>query len=112
MDATAKRATLRHLWHGRTGCLAARRAATGQPAVPTDQRLHFGQVDLVIFADHLAMRIFAKWQPAMLAMHRAMVFVRAGRFGQHAGVALVSRLATAGPRAVPLALLVRRWRLR
>jgi hypothetical protein len=111
MDATAKRATLRHLWHGRTGCLAARRAATGQPAVPTDQRLHFGQVDLVIFADHLAMRIFAKWQPAMLAMHRAMVLMRIGRFGQHAGVSLMTRLCTTRARAFTLALLIGRWRL-
>ena len=47
----------------------------------------------------------------MLAMRRAMVFVRVRRCSQRAGVALVPRLATAGTRTLPLALLVSRRRL-
>ena len=82
MNAAAKRRTLRRLRNGRAGCLAALCATAGQPAVPPHKRLHLGQVDLVIFADYLARRIFAKWLAAMLAMRRAMVFVRIGRRSQ------------------------------
>ena len=112
VNATAKRRALRRLWHGRAGCLAACRAATGQPAVPPNNRLDLGQVDLVIFPDHLARRILAKWQAAMLAMRRAMVFVCIGQFGQRAGVPRMPRLGAARPRTVSLRLPVRRWRLR
>jgi hypothetical protein len=55
------------------------------------------------------MRIFAKWQAAMLAMRRTMVFVRIGRFGQRPGVSLMPRLGTTGARTFPFALLVGRW---
>ena len=65
--------------------------------MPPDDRLDLGQVDLVLFADYLAGRILAKWQAAMLAMRRAMVFVRIGRFGQRAGVPLMTRLSSTGP---------------
>ena len=82
MNAAAKRRTLRRWRNGRAGCLAALCATAGQPAVPPYKRLHLGQVDLVIFADYLARRIFAKWQAAMLAMRREMVFVRIGRRSQ------------------------------
>jgi hypothetical protein len=111
VDLAAERCALRRLWHWRAGCLAACRAATGHPAVPPNNRLDLGQVDLVIFPDHLAHRIFDKWQTAMLAMRRAMVFVCISRFGQRTSVPFMPRLGTAGPRTYPLALPVGRWRI-
>ena len=88
MDAAAKRRTDRRLWHWRAGCLAALYTAAGQPAVPSHERLDLRKVDLVIFPDYIGRRILAKWQTAMLAMRRAMVFAHIGCFGQRAGVPL------------------------
>jgi hypothetical protein len=70
--------------------------AYGHPAVPPNNRLDLGQVDLVIFPNHLAHRIFDKWQTAMLAMRRAMVFVCISRFGQRTSVPLCPGLAPPG----------------
>ena len=111
VNAPTKRRTLRGLWHGRVGCLAALYTAAGKPAVPSHERLDLRKVDLVIFADYIGRRILAKWQAAMLTMRRAMVFAHIGRFGQRAGVPLMPRLGTARPRAFPLALPVSRWRV-
>ena len=97
---------------GRAGCLAACRAAAGHPAVLPHKRLDLGQVDLVIFPDHLGRRILDKWQAAMLAMRRAMVFVCIGRFGQRTSVPFMPRLGTTRPRTVSLRLPVRQRRLR
>ena len=87
------------------------RAAALEPAVAFDNRLGWRQVDLVIFANHLTRRILTKRQAAMLAMRRAMVLVGIGCLGQCAGMPLMPRLGTTGPRAFPLNLLVGRWRL-
>ena len=111
VNAPTKRRTLRGLWHGRVGCLAALYTAAGQPAVPSHKRLDLRKVDLVIFPNHLAHRILAKWLAAMLAMRRAMVFVCISRFGQRTSVPFMPRLGTAGPRTFPLALPVGRWRI-
>ena len=111
VNAPTKRRTLRRLWHGHAGCLAAPYTAAGQPAVPSHKRLDLRKVDLVIFPDYISRRILAKWQAAMLVMRRAMVFAHIGCFGQRAGVPLRPRLGTARPRAFPLALPVSRWRV-
>jgi hypothetical protein len=110
MDAAAKRRALRRRRQRRAGYLAASCASASQPAVPPDDRLHLRKVDLVIFAHHIAMRIFPKWQAAMCAMRRTMVFVRIRRFGQRTGVPFVPRLCTTGARTFPFALLIGRWR--
>ena len=78
---------------------------------PPNNRLDLGQVDLVIFPDYLAHRIFDKWQAAILAMRRAMVFVCISCFGQSTSVPFMPRLGAAGPRTFPLALTVGRWRI-
>jgi len=64
--------------------------------VPPNNRLDLGQVDLVIFPNHLAHRIFDKWQTAMLAMRRAMVFVCISRFGQSMAGLMTSETSCPG----------------
>ena len=112
MNARAKRCALCRPWRGRSGRLSASCAAAGQPAVPPDNRLDLGQINLVIFPDHRAGRIFGKWQAAMATALGAMVFVSIGRFGQNTGVPLMAGPGTARPRTLALRLPVRRWRLR
>jgi hypothetical protein len=112
MDSMPERRALRRCRQGRCGRLAACRAATFQPPVAPDDRLDLGKVDLVIFPRHRAGHIPGKWQPAVLTMRGAMVFVSIGRFGQNAGVPLMAGPGTARPRTLPLRLPVRRWRLR
>ena len=79
--------------------------------MPPDDRLDLRKIDLVIFPDDIAHRIFAKWQAAMLTMRRPVVFVCIGRFRQRASMTLMPRLATTGPRTFPLALPIGRGRL-
>ena len=79
--------------------------------MPPADRFDRGQIDLVIFPDHLAHRIFDKWQTAMLAMRWPVVFVCIGRLRQRAGVPFMSRLGATRPRTFPLPLPVGRWRL-
>ena len=112
MNAWPKRCALCRRWRGRAGRFAAPRAAAGQPAVPPDNRLDLGQINLVIFPDHCAGRIFGKWKAAMTTVLWAMVFVSIERFSQNAGVSLMAGLGAARPRTLTLRLPVRRRRLR
>ena len=112
MNARAKRRALCRCWCGRAGRFAAPRAAAGQPAVPPDNRLDLGQVNLVIFPDQCTGRILRKWQAAMATVLWTMVLVSIGRGGQNAGVSLMAGLSTARSRTLTLRLPVRRWRLR
>ena len=65
--------------------------------MPAYQWLHLGKVEPIIFADNLLPHICAKWQAAMLAVFRAMIFVRVRRLGQNAGVSLMTRFGPTGP---------------
>lgn len=105
MNAPAKRRAPCRRWRGRAGRLAAPRASAGQPAVPPDNRLDHGQVNLVIFPDHRAGRFSGKRQAAMTAMCRAIIFVSIGRLGQNTGVPLMAGLGTPGREPSRLAFL-------
>jgi len=75
-----------------------------------DDRLHFGKIDFVVFADHRARFILGKRQAAMAALRGTVIFNQVRRFGQIAGMPLVPCLGAPGTRPIPLRLSIgRRW---
>ena len=75
------------------------------------KRFDLRKVDFIKFADRLSRRSHGNWQAVMLPMCRKPVFMCIGHFNWRAGVPLVLRLGTTGPRTFSRALLVSRWRL-
>jgi hypothetical protein len=85
-------------------------AANGEPAMPPNERLNGGNLDLVIFADQFTLGISSKRSKAIGTMRRLMILNGIGRFAQFTRMAFVSGLGAAGLGLLAPLFSIRRWR--
>src|ERR1700692_4714965 len=85
-------------------------AANGEPAMPPNERLNGGKLDLVIFADQFTLGVSSKRPKAIETMRRLMILNGIGRFAQFTRMAFVSGLGAAGLGLLAPLFSIRRWR--
>src|SRR5450631_2915527 len=85
-------------------------AANGEPAMPPNERLNGGKLDLVIFADQFTLGVGSKRPEAIGTMRRLMILNGIGRFAQFTRMAFVSGLGAAGLGLLAPLFSIRRWR--
>jgi len=71
-------------------------AANGEPAMPPNERLNGGNLDLVIFADQFTLGISSKRSKAIGTMRRLMILNGIGRFAHFTRMAGKEILASLG----------------
>src|SRR5450755_1991426 len=84
--------------------------ANGEPAMPPNERLNGGKLDLVIFADQFTLGVSSKRPKAIGTMQRLMILNGIGRFAQFTRMAFVSGLGAAGLGLLAPLFSIRRWR--
>src|SRR5450631_3308477 len=84
--------------------------ANGEPAMPPNERLNGGKLDLVIFADQFTLGVSSKRPKAIGTMRRLMILNGIGRFAQFTRMAFVSGLGAAGLGLLAPLFSIRRWR--
>ena len=85
-------------------------AANGEPAMPPNERLNGGKLDLVIFAGQFTLGVSSKRPKAIGTMRRLMILNGIGRFAQFTRMAFVSGLGAAGLGLLAPLFSIRRWR--